>query len=222
MTSNESELAAWDIQPGESAMWYNRFWTWLTAAKRSLVNVYNQEREKVNKSPRRSPPGAWREAFKRWEWEKRAAAWDAAERDRRAAEWEAKRQLLRDREWEAAEALLDRATQMLAFPLEITECEEKDVDGRVIHVTTINPVRWVVRDIPAMLEAASKLGRLATGMATNKIEVLDWRAEALEAGLDPDTVLDEVVKILIERLSASIVDQAGSGDQAAQAQLPNS
>lgn len=218
---SESEVASWDIQPGESALWYGRFWSWLTDPKRSLRAVYNRERKLAGKRPTKSTPGPWKEIVTKWQWKERAADWDAAERARRVAEWEAKSQQLRNREWEASEALLDKATQMLAFPLETTEIEERDAGGQVIHVTTITPARWVMRDIPAMLEAASKLGRLATGLATNRVEVLDWRAEALEAGLDPDTVLDEVVKIIIERLSASIVNQVGSGDQAAQAQFPN-
>jgi len=39
------ELRDWDQQAGEPTLWYERFTAWLHDPRRSLLAVYNAERE---------------------------------------------------------------------------------------------------------------------------------------------------------------------------------
>ncbi len=77
----------WEQQPGESLMWYKRFTRFrLMEPVRKIALVFQaEEREKAEKAESRGkarklrtePPGSWYEAARDFQWEKRAAAWDA-------------------------------------------------------------------------------------------------------------------------------------------------
>lgn len=49
----------------------------LLGVGRSLLAVYNHEREDKGKKPARSTPSSWGKMAKRWDWPGRAALWDA-------------------------------------------------------------------------------------------------------------------------------------------------
>ena len=215
------ELREWDQQPTEPTLWYDRFWKWLHDPRRSMLAVYNGERGRAGKSGTESAPGPWTKAAERWKWAERGRAWDDYEHERLDAEWEAKRKQFRDMEWSTAQALIEKAKQMLVFPLASTtrEQEVEEPGGKVRNVTTVNPARWNLRDAALMAETASKLARLATGQATESV-VIDWREAAAEAGLDPDDpIFHEIVKKILERMDAAKnrAGGDGGGDQGSEA-----
>jgi len=207
------ELRAWDQQPGEPTLWYERFWKWLHDPRRSMLAVYNGERTLAGKSMMSSVPGPWPGSARKWKWNARAQAWDDYEHERLDEEWEAKRKQFREVEWATAQALIEKAKQMLVFPLASTtrEQEVEEPGGKVRNVTTVNPARWNLRDAALMAETASKLARLATGQATESV-VIDWREAAAEAGLDPDDpIFHEIVKKILERMDAAQNSAGGDG-----------
>jgi hypothetical protein len=70
----------WARQPNEPPLWFERFERYrLAGPARSLLKLYNEEREKAGKSWIKSAPASWAEAAKTWQWEARAAAWDDQE-----------------------------------------------------------------------------------------------------------------------------------------------
>jgi hypothetical protein len=198
------ELREWDQQPGEKTLWYDRFWKWLHDPRRSMMAVYNGERDKARKGKAESPPGAWKKAARQWKWAGRAQAWDDYEHERLDEEWEAQRKQRREVEWSTALALIERVNQMLVFPLASTtlEQEAEEPGSKVRNVMTVNPARWNFRDAALIAETASKLARLATGQATESVAI-DWRTTAAEAGLDPDDpMFHEIVKKILDRMDA--------------------
>jgi hypothetical protein len=74
----------WDRQPGEPNRWYNRYERYrLAGAGRSLLAIYNDERQRAGKGERATRvPGAWDRAASRWCWRERAVAWDEHERQK--------------------------------------------------------------------------------------------------------------------------------------------
>lgn len=91
-TDPVTEPAAWERQPGETNLWFDRFVRFcLLGVRRSLDQVYRDElaangREKPRTDGKaRRAPGAWRQKAKAFDWLGRAEAWDK-ERRRRALE----------------------------------------------------------------------------------------------------------------------------------------
>jgi hypothetical protein len=82
MPESQAPSEPWDRLPGEPNRWYNRFERYrLAGAGRSLLAIYNEERQKAGKEERASRiPGAWDRAAARWCWRERAAASDEHER----------------------------------------------------------------------------------------------------------------------------------------------
>ena len=56
----DEEREPWSRLDGENTTWYRRFREYLI--NRSLLSIYNAEREAAKKSPLSSTPGAWKEA----------------------------------------------------------------------------------------------------------------------------------------------------------------
>jgi hypothetical protein len=136
-----------------------------------------------------------------FKWLERAAAFDdynsskELDKQRRHAElrnlqWEERRDVQREQEWEIAQELLDKVRQMLRVPLFTEHVEELleglDPDGRIIvrQMVTVQPLDWSATDMARFFEVASKMARLATGMATDqkriRIDVAALTDEELE------------------------------------------
>jgi hypothetical protein len=66
---------------GEPLLWYNRFTRFrLMFPRRSVAAVFHGEQSSRNpEKPRRNPDNDWYNAAKRWQWEERAEAYDAAQ-----------------------------------------------------------------------------------------------------------------------------------------------
>jgi hypothetical protein len=96
-------------------------------------------------------------------WEVRARAWDdhlaAIDRERwakRRAEWA-------EQEWDTSQKLLEKARQMLTFPIVKTTVN----NGQ----TTIEPAEWRMGDVAKMAETASKLARLSSALPTEMTKI---------------------------------------------------
>jgi hypothetical protein len=76
--ANKAEdVSPWERREGEDR-WYSRFLLYRDmGASRSLLGAIHLEEAKKSKEKQSiSPPGAWSNAFKQWDWKKRAQAWD--------------------------------------------------------------------------------------------------------------------------------------------------
>jgi len=176
----------WDRQRNEDGemepmRWYERFERYrLLGPGRSMLGTYNAERIERGRKATTSTPIVWVKAADAWHWQERSEAWDmeniAKRREEQAAwaeEWKAK-------EKDMAQRLLDRALEMLRFPLaEITRTGE---DGKT---TIIMPADWKASDVRQYAETASKLARLAAELNTEQIGVNVNRDE-LVAGIEAD------------------------------------
>lgn len=207
------EETPWDRQPGENNLWFRRFQAFLRLGpRRSLLSAYIRELDQrgLSTNKKTSAPGSWQDAYRKFTWPARAEAWDEDVARRETEEWEARRRQLREQEWESAQALIEKAKQMLVFPLAKTQRSEKDADGKIIAETIIIPARWSVRDAAAMVDTASKLMRLSSDLETDRLAV-DWRSEVERAGLDPDTVSNELVEFFKAKLNKRESDAAVDG-----------
>ena len=76
-------MAAWDQLPDEPNRWYARFERFrLRGPKRTLEAVFRSECGDQQVLAQKRPGQAWYRAAARWEWQRRAEAWDKAERAR--------------------------------------------------------------------------------------------------------------------------------------------
>lgn len=187
----KTALAVWERRDDEPNQLFDRFEIFrLLGPSRSLYAAYTAWRERQGNTARKSAqkraglPQSWRLAAERWDWAKRAEAFDEHERAQQVAEWQRRRDELREHEWKFSQELLDKARQMLVFPLAKTVRSTQD--GGQTVVTEVYPAQWKLADAARMLEAASKLGRLAVGVETDRIgvEVAMTADDLLQAARD--------------------------------------
>lgn len=165
----------WERRDGEPNKWYDRFQIFLLAGpSRSVYAAYLAWREREGRASARDSaqkraglPKTWADAAAKWEWVKRAEAFDEKERQQNLVEWAKRRDALRELEWTFSQELVDKVRQMLVFPLAKT-VRTQDNDGQTI-VTEVYPTRWSIGDAARFLEAASKLARLALGEETERV-----------------------------------------------------
>ena len=205
--AEKSPSLEWERRDGEPNKWFDRFQTYLLLGpSRSLYAAYTAWRERSgakSAQKRAGLPQSWRLAAEKWQWQQRAEAFDGHERAQQVAEWQRRRDELREHEWKFSQELLDKARQMLVFPLAKTVRSTQD-GGQTI-VTEVYPAQWKLADTARMLEAASKLARLAVGEETERIgihndvqitaddlvqaarEVMDWERQTYGLSTDkPD------------------------------------
>lgn len=149
-------------------------------------------------------PQSWRQAAERWDWAKRAEAFDEHERARQVGEWQRRRDELREHEWKFSQELLDKVRQMLVFPLAKTVRSTQD--GGQTVVTEVYPAQWKLADAARILEAASKLGQLAVGVETERIGV--------DVGLTADDLVQAAREVMEweQQTYGLSVDNAETGD----------
>lgn len=170
----------WARCDGEPNKWFDRFQIYLLlGASRSVYAAYSTWREREGnargtahqraglRQSRGGLPKSWSEAAAVWQWQKRAESFDANERAQAMAEWETRRDALREQEWKLSQDLLDKARQMLVFPLAKTVRSQQG-DGQTI-VTEVYPAKWSIADAGRLLEIASRLGRLSLGEETDRV-----------------------------------------------------
>lgn len=134
----------------------------------------------------------------RWQWTDRVAAHAShlavVEREAtealargKAAEWLTRQQALRETEWEMHEKCIEAARKALA------KFMEKD------------KVFATLADIARMLEIASKLGRLATGMPTDKTEITGEDGGPIKVEIS--AALDKIYGV--EVMEAEVIETGG-------------
>lgn len=168
----DQALTPWERRPEEPNKWYDRFERFkLIGPARSLFAAYAADRARRGRETpaRTGVPLSWRYAADHWEWKVRAEAWDEAQRQEQSTEWRRRRDELREQEWKMSQDLLDKARQMLVFPLAKTTRSQQD-EGMTV-ITEVHPTRWGLADVGRLSEVASKLARLALGEETEHVGV---------------------------------------------------
>jgi hypothetical protein len=161
-------LSPWDRQRNEYGelepnLWFGRFTRLYLVAgpERSLLGAYNAWREEEGKSGTRTRiPGAWDVNSKKWDWKRRAEAWDAE--NRRAMmeeEEEARREMLR-RHARQAQAMQGIGAQGL-----------RELAQRVAELTA-NEIRQLIMD-------GVKLERQAIGLPEHLLQVAQMTDDEL-------------------------------------------
>jgi hypothetical protein len=182
----------WDQLPDENAMWYERFKRWLHQDKpRSILAIYNAERDKARKGRKKDIPGAWDQAARKYRWRARANAFDKAEQVHLDQELAKKRERQREKELQAAEKLREKADALMELP-HLRE-EKKDDEGRVIIL---------IPDHKAFKTAADLYAE-ARDHARSALEMTDKRMDLRK--LSTDELL---------RLLAALDEDGGSSGEA--------
>jgi hypothetical protein len=198
----------WKRQAGESTLWFERFTLYRKqGTRRTLLGAVNAYKAKRSQRRTDDIPGAWRNAFAVFKWRERAQAWDDHQAAIDEARWEKRRREVRDVEWELSESLIEKARQMLQFPLATTERTQDD-NGRQV-TTIVKPARWTMRDAASVIKVSSELKRLASNMptATARTEVTGANGERLIPSRNLDTLTDEEL-MAIAALALPLVRQA--------------
>lgn len=212
MTADKTldDQTLWERQPSEPNEWYRRFHKYLMlSGKRSLLAAYNCERVEKGRKRTTTCPDSWRNAFKQWRWEERAAHWDDYNRTLELEEWGRKRRQLREQQWELAQAGIDKARGMLKMPI----VTQTTVDGQIV----ITSAKWTFRDAIAILSDSYALAREAAQMSTLKEE------EALQVLVDLGVLPSEVLIIgsnALRSATQEILDAITCGNQQYQACQP--
>lgn len=196
----------WERWPDESEKAYECFSKYLdlTRGNRTFLEAYRIYVGNPTVSQFASGPREWPYKF---EWKQRAAAWDA-ECDRREREGilqakqefarknEMRRQKMLEQEFEVGDLLIQKAKEMLAFPLAEQTLPQviEGKDGQpTVQYVTIKPTGWRMRDAAPLLQTGSTVQRRSLQMATEIV------GEELVAG-EPDA-LTKARMILLESFS---------------------
>lgn len=147
---------------------------------RTVRDTYRQEK---GNPEAREPSSTWRSWSTRFEWFKRADAFDryhsaldrAAEERAFAEErrrWAKRRAEVRSEAWDDSQKLRQKARDILLMPLteQKTTHTTKSEDGQTVHQhITISPAKFSMQDAATMIALADKLSRLASDMETERI-----------------------------------------------------
>lgn len=217
----EEKPAAWERQPYETPAAWAYFRIYLEQdPPRSINAAYRAFKARKGHETARAKqaPGSWRaiangkrqngeEIPGAMTWEQRAAAWEDHLDNLDRQKWAARRRELKEKEWEAGSALLAKAEQMLLFPVMAQKTEDET------GTTIILPADWKLRDIPAVVLAASRISRLAAEMSTDNVSV-DWREEARKEGIsNPDAIYRKLVEHFENELEGSDDERSLPGSQ---------
>jgi hypothetical protein len=186
---------------GESNALFAKFQLYLATPKpRSKLGAYRADMEMEQDRPANTPgnrrgqlnrlkkppktvPQSWREAFRDFEWEKRAAAYDR---------YKAKQQLQQIQDWEMdyRQELMDGAKDSFRLAKEMStrslETKLKITDkGEVLEL----PAHWTARDIATFRLAGAQLGKQA--IQKPEVDVLQAIELLVAEGILDGDVLNE-------------------------------
>ena len=176
----------WERQKGESAKAYEAAKIYFeTGAERSCESVSQRCSKSIALIWRWSKRHSW--VFRAEQYDKERSRLESEERTRATAKeadkWAKRRSEQRDREWQQAELLIERAMQMLKYPLSRQEVKAKDKDGNPT-ITIVEPAKWTFKDAAVYLDSAAKLARLAAQMETENVKVESDSLNKFIAGLE--------------------------------------
>lgn len=206
---NTADCKLWDRQQDEAGSlepnrWYSRFEIYRRMGPdRSLLGACNIWRVRKGTKKYNAVPGAWTNAFTKWNWKVRAEAWDAHEKAEQDALWKSRRQQVKDQDFDQAQTLRDKVDEFLEVLSSFkrrSETEEIDEQGNVVRVITI-ALNTSITQIASALKTASDLQRLAAEMLPP--------TQRIEHGSDPE----RPIKVDLSSLPDDILRAIDKGEE---------
>lgn len=161
---------------GETAHDYYLFKVFLDlGATRSLVETDKITEKGISVIKAVASANRWKERAAQYDTHVMALEFSARDNEivTNAQEWEKRRSSIRENAFNNANALINKALQMLQFPLEVeVESSETTIrDDKTIVTTNIvrAPAKWSLRDAATLLQVADQLQRLAADMNTSRV-----------------------------------------------------
>lgn len=152
-------MSEWERKPGEKTLWYNRFWRYCQMGTgRSILAVYNEERQERDKEKAKAVPRNWGDMAKRWRWKARAEAYDEYLIEKQKQEYEERIRSHTQELWELRDAAMQKARTMLKWPL-----QRQQTEGENGETIVIEPANWSFRDALAYASAVDELAQRSLG-----------------------------------------------------------
>lgn len=164
----------WERMPGEPNLWFDRFFKYYLK-QGSQRNIREANRRfkaaETGKKHTGQANASWTLNAHRWNWQVRAEAYDEHQRILDHIKWEGRRTELREKEWGVSTEMLDLAKGHLNKVKAAAKQAQPEVPAG--NRGRVQIPRAAVKNLDAarFAELGSKLGRLATGMATDQIAV---------------------------------------------------
>ena len=203
----EAEDGLWTRQSGETKRAYACFCAYRDLGpSRTLLAAY---RQKTGKKTAKQSSGHWNAWYRKHEWKQRAEAYDAhldhQKRQAEAEKWRERGEALVEEQFRLAQAMMEKARQMLKFPLAEQTVKKKDRKGHPVEVT-VEPAKWTFNSAARMAKVAIELARLATGLPTKNEQSVHFE-------IDPSNLTDEQIeRIRNGEHPAAVVASANQGD----------
>lgn len=197
----------WERQTDESSKHYAWFYEFLMLdSERSMLGAYrNTLKARGSARNPATVPSSWREVARQRQWKERAAAYDEEQLRVADIEYSERRLKLRGRAMDAAEEMLERAMEMLQFPL----MEVVSVDGKTI----IKPARWTFDTVPKLMAMIERFLRSDELFVTVKVPEQTQMFHGVDVDSIDDARLLQIAAILEEaqKRAAAILEDEKSG-----------
>lgn len=216
------DLDPWEQQPDESTLWYSRFELFLAlpAHNRRILKAYRQWADADNKQrvlegkseilrKMRTFPSSWDRQSIYWRWRERADLKERSDRTERQARHRQRLLELEEVEWKTGKALVDRAKEMVEYPL-VTQTTSDD--GKII---IIKPASWTAADAARYLSVGSEITRKAIG-ADVTADPLTALQVLVNEGWIPESILSEAsegIGDLSDRIRAAFESMGNNGNE---------
>ena len=189
MPSTPPRSEPWDRQPGEPTRWFDRFERFrLAGPGRSLLGTVNAEQVDKGGHKRTKVSGAWDQAAIRWNWRKRAEAWDDHQREKARETHAQEIEEMNRRHIEEAKALQSKAIQRLKS-LDVGELSSTDV---LRYFVEASKLERSARGEPETVEERRLTGKGGGAVNISLEDVLaadqeleDWHNDRSEPPGDP-------------------------------------
>lgn len=199
------ELKLWEQQADEPDLHYRVFRRWLLQDEpRDIHEAYRDEIGKqYHRKKRVYAPADILAAVPGWE--VRARAWDIEQARRDTYYWQQARREIRMNEYAVSQALMDRAKEMLQWPIYTDEVIESEDEAGSFTTIIRKPAKWAFRDVSGMVKVASEIQRLAAEMESSISKlVIAFSPQAFEAmtelekhGVDASVAVGQFEQMLI-------------------------
>ena len=171
----------WDRLPGEKALWYDRFWTYVQIGPTRTLDECYRRRLAVEPSlsGTRAPSG-WGDQSRKWEWAARASAYDAAYREH------VNRTLEERKTWarESRLAVIERALSLVMAAIEAAKLDELENDPERAR-RLLGPLRSFLHDLlvayrlelgePTAIEQRQGVDFTADDWAAAQAQLAEWQ-----------------------------------------------
>lgn len=186
---DETPKPAWERREDETKASFDAFriYYMLPPRQRSIDEAYRANGDQ-NRIGKRAPSG-WFGWSQKYDWVKRAAAYDQHLAKQDEELWEERRRRLREQDWSQADKVRSIIEDALPYARGFVR-RQKNVIRRQGHTTTIITEEFDITALALVLEKASKIQRLSTGDSTENINNLS--GAALDAAIQ--RALDEVAR----------------------------